>query len=334
MKTRMIPVFVGLAFAVGMFAASSYAGDYICSGSCTLNGTFVDGNIKVQANATLRANGVRVIGNVQADNAAQVEVLSGSTVGGNIQIKQGGEARIDSVQIKGDLQFEENRGSLLANRNTIGGNLQAFKNTGGLSITKNTIYANLQCKENRPAPTGGENIVYENKEDQCANLSPSSTSTVTEDDLLGTWNTNSKARLNLRRLGSKSEQINSTMALNEDGTFTLIETDVTGTYNYTGHWSLIGGKKIVVDLDVAGQSEFMRMWTNWLKEIAAPRNVTVTDINFSEMKLTISQASISKGTRAPRKMTIKAQASLNARINGQDKVTRCSYVNRVSFLNR
>lgn len=161
-----------------------------------MNRAFVDGNIKVETNATLLACGVNVIGKVQAENAVQVEVLSGSTVNGSIQIKQGGGARIDSTRITGDLQFDDNRKNLIANRNTISGNLKAFQNTGGLSITTNTIDSNLQCKEHRPAPTGWENIVNGNKEDQCANLSPAPTPKlkVTEEDLLGVWNTNRKLR--------------------------------------------------------------------------------------------------------------------------------------------
>ncbi|MFO7688648.1 MAG: hypothetical protein R6V60_21415 [Desulfobacterales bacterium] len=113
-----------------------------------------------------------VVGNIQAENAAQVEVLSESMVGGSIQIKQGGGAIIDSALINSDLQFDDNRRNLIANRNTIGGNLQAFQNTGGFSITENTIDGNLQCKENFPEPTGGDNIVMGSTEDQCANLSP------------------------------------------------------------------------------------------------------------------------------------------------------------------
>jgi hypothetical protein len=185
--TRRIALLVAtLALAVLAFAGPAYAEERTCRGSlgaitvdnlrvpqgatCTLNGTYVKGTIKVEADATLRASNVRVVGNVQAENAAQVEVLSGSRVGGSIQIKQGGGARIDSVRINGDLQFDANRRSLTANKNWIGGNLQAFQNSGGVSITSNTIDGNLQCKENRPAPTGGGNIVKGNKEDQCSRL--------------------------------------------------------------------------------------------------------------------------------------------------------------------
>ena len=62
--------------------------------SCTLNGTHVKGTVKVERNATLRATGIRVIGNVQAENARNVIVRGGSRVGGSVQIVQGGAAQI------------------------------------------------------------------------------------------------------------------------------------------------------------------------------------------------------------------------------------------------
>jgi hypothetical protein len=195
MKRRINLIIVSLAFAIIFFAGSARSEEYICrvsvgaitldnvlvpqDATCTLHGTYVEGTIYVEANATLRAYQVDVIGNVQADNAALVEVLSGSTVGGSIQIKQGGGAQIDNVRIDSDLQFEDNDRNLIANRNIIGGNLQAFQNTGGISITANTIDGNLQCKENVPFPTGGDNIVMGSTEDQCASMASPDTSRVT-----------------------------------------------------------------------------------------------------------------------------------------------------------
>src|ERR687892_94323 len=99
--------------------------------TCKLNGTFVKGTVKVEGDAALRALGIRVIGNVQAENARRVVVRD---------------------------------------RSRIGGNLQAFQNTGGVTINNNRIDGNLQCKENVPPPTGGGNVVQGNKEDQCAAL--------------------------------------------------------------------------------------------------------------------------------------------------------------------
>jgi hypothetical protein len=138
--------------------------------TCTLNGTYVKGTIKVERNATLHAKGVRVIGNVQAENAKQVNVTGGSRVGGSVQVKQGGGANILGSRINGDIQFDANKTYLKANNNTVGGNIQVVSNTGGVQISKNTVNGNLQCKQNNPAPTGGGNIVKGSKEDQCRQL--------------------------------------------------------------------------------------------------------------------------------------------------------------------
>lgn len=138
--------------------------------TCRLNGTSVKGTVKVGGDAILKAFGVRVIGNVQAENARKVVVRDRSTVGGSVQIVQGGTARILRTRVNGDILFDDQDGRLAANRNRIGGNLQAFQNTGGVKIRANRIDGNLQCKENAPPPTGGGNIVQGNKEDQCATL--------------------------------------------------------------------------------------------------------------------------------------------------------------------
>ena len=138
--------------------------------SCTLDGTRVQGNIFVQNGASLTAQRVTVIGNIQAEGARLVEVLAGSTVGGSIQLKQGGSARVESVIVTGDIQFESNNGVLSAANNQVGGNIQVFQNAGGVTIANNFVNGNLQCKENSPAPGGGNNSVQGNKEDQCAGL--------------------------------------------------------------------------------------------------------------------------------------------------------------------
>jgi hypothetical protein len=138
--------------------------------TCTLNGTYVKGTVKVERGATLKAFGVRVVGNVQAENARNVVVREGSRIGGSVQIVQGGAARILGNRINGDILFDDQDRALKANRNVVGGSLQAFQNTGGVEIRKNRIDGNLQCKENHPAPVGGSNIVQGNKEDQCKSL--------------------------------------------------------------------------------------------------------------------------------------------------------------------
>ncbi len=140
--------------------------------TCTLNGTRVDGNIKIYNNATLLANNVTVGGNIQADGAANVVVGGNSTVGGSVQIKQGGGASVNQTRVNGDIQLESNQAALAVAFNRVGGNVQVFQNTGGATINDNVIDGNLQCKQNTPAPTGARNQAA-SFEDQCAGFAGS-----------------------------------------------------------------------------------------------------------------------------------------------------------------
>ena len=167
-------------------AAPASAEEYTCRGTvgartldnvrvpedatCVLEGTRVEGTITVQSGATLRARNVRVIGNVQGEDASLVVVAAGSRIGGSVQVVQGGAARVRGSAVTGDIQFDEQNRALKVLRNDVGGNVQVMQNTGGVEISRNTIDGNLQCKENVPAPTGGGNVVDGNKEDQCARL--------------------------------------------------------------------------------------------------------------------------------------------------------------------
>jgi hypothetical protein len=137
--------------------------------ACTLDGTFVQGTVKVESSATLEAEAVDVIGNVQAEGAANV-VVRGSRVGGSVQVKQGAAAGTTGSQITGDIQYDQQTGALRAADNFVGGSVQVVANSGGVAIATNTIDGNLQCKENEPPPTGGGNLVHGNAEDQCAML--------------------------------------------------------------------------------------------------------------------------------------------------------------------
>ncbi len=138
--------------------------------TCTLEKTYVKGTVKVERDATLRARGVRVVGNVQGGNARQVNVVDYSRVGGSIQVNQGGGSTISSTRVLGDIQLGENVSLLRALNNTVGGSIQIVKNFGGAEVRGNRIDGNLQCKENDPRPFGGGNIVQGSKEDQCARL--------------------------------------------------------------------------------------------------------------------------------------------------------------------
>jgi hypothetical protein len=127
--------------------------------SCTLNGTQVQGNIKVGKDASVTAQGVTIIGNIQAEGARLVEVLAGSTVGGSIQLKQGGPVRVENGSISRDIQLESNKGVLNIMGNQVGGNIQVFQTMGDVTLADNIVNGNLQCKENSPPPGGGNNTV-------------------------------------------------------------------------------------------------------------------------------------------------------------------------------
>jgi len=138
--------------------------------SCTLEGTKVKGTVKVESKATLRAYKVRVVGNVQSEDARRV-VVRGSSIGGSIQHVQGGSG--------------------VVNRNQVTGDVQMFSNAGEITINRNRINGNLQCKSNSPAPTGGGNIVGGNNEDQCRSLRSG-------DALTARWGQLGTARLGFR----------------------------------------------------------------------------------------------------------------------------------------
>jgi len=186
-KTHGVLVATALAAPILLLAAApASAEERVCRGtirattvdnlrvpqyaSCVLLGTRVKGTVKVEFNATLRAEDVVVIGNVQGENAKNVRVLDGSRVGGSVQVKQGGGANVSDSRVEGDIQYDSNSAKLYALRNRVGGSVQVFQNTGGVEIRRNVIDGNLQCKENTPRPVGGGNIVGGNKEDQCARL--------------------------------------------------------------------------------------------------------------------------------------------------------------------
>jgi hypothetical protein len=138
--------------------------------TCVLKGTRVKGTVKVQRAAVLDAQTVRVVGNVQAENAAKVTVRASSRIGGSVQVKQGARGKVISSFVNADVLFDENRGPLAIRDNVVGGNVQAFQNRGGIEISRNRIDGNLQCKANSPRPVGGGNVVQGNKEGQCRRL--------------------------------------------------------------------------------------------------------------------------------------------------------------------
>lgn len=153
LSSVMAMAFVGTAYAGDTTCSSTLGkqridGDVIVRGSCTLNGTMIDGNVKVYQGGHLVAKNASVDGNIQADKAGSVTV-TGGVVNGDIQVKQSTNVNISGVKVDGDIQLFDNRGNVHAQSNTVDGN--------------------LQCKGNKSV-AGKSNLVNGNKEDQCKAL--------------------------------------------------------------------------------------------------------------------------------------------------------------------
>ena len=190
-QTTFLTAVFALALAVAALLAAAPAAqaeERVCRGTigattvdnllvpqgatCTLNGTRVEGTVKVERNATLTATGVRVKGNVQSEGFKNITLRQNSVVVGSVQLEnglRGGYGRVLNSKVNGDLQFFQNDARMVARGNTIYANLQANQNKGGLVIKNNRIAENLQCQSNNPAPTGGGNTAGD-KEGQCARL--------------------------------------------------------------------------------------------------------------------------------------------------------------------
>jgi hypothetical protein len=180
--------FAMAVLASAVFAPAAQAEERVCRGtigattvdnlgvpqgaSCTLNGTRVEGTVKVERNARLTANGIRVKGNVQSEGFKNIVLRQASVVVGSVQLENGlsdGSGRVINTRINGDLQFFSNEARMIARGNTILANFQANQNMGGLVIENNRVAENLQCQPNSPPPTGGNNTAGD-KEGQCARL--------------------------------------------------------------------------------------------------------------------------------------------------------------------
>jgi len=150
-------------------------GNVLIAAPGSMTGTVVKGNVHLYAGGSLVARNISVDGNIQAENAFEVDVAD-SEIGGSIQLDDlvGDVTRIADNAVDGNIQLKGNRPRLEVLGNTVNADIQAFSNTGGIDISDNVVDGNLQCKSNDPAPTGGNNTVQGNKEDQCASLEAAS----------------------------------------------------------------------------------------------------------------------------------------------------------------
>lgn len=220
---------IGLALQLSLLAGAPALADVVCDrvytntvfddtvavpdgALCTLNGSRVQGDLKVYSGGSLVTAGGQVRGNIQTDEARSVNLV-GTRVGGNVQVKNtfglptGLTANpVCGLVINGDLQLEKNRTALdvgCAGGNVVGGNLQIKDSNvssgaavaiavtrnavaGDLQftdndasgrtfvITENRVRKNLQCFDNRPVPTGSGNVAGD-VDGQCRNLTAPST---------------------------------------------------------------------------------------------------------------------------------------------------------------
>jgi hypothetical protein len=166
----------------------SAAGDLDCSGQlgpvridgnldvavpCELNGTTIDGDVRIFAGGSLEADGATINGNLHGSSADFV-VLIETFVKGNVRLDElvGDLSRISLSDIDGNVQLRRNRSRFELQDNRIDGNVQADNNTGGVLILSNSIDGNLSCQGNSPPPAGGNNDVSGRASRQCANLEP------------------------------------------------------------------------------------------------------------------------------------------------------------------
>lgn len=105
-----LSIVVAVVSLVSLAASSAVAAERVCrstlgavtvdairvptGATCTLNGTFVRGNVKVDPNATLVANDVLVIGDVQGDAARNVAVSNESRISGPCRLNLAAARRL------------------------------------------------------------------------------------------------------------------------------------------------------------------------------------------------------------------------------------------------
>ena len=167
----------------GEFGQVELDGNVVIAAPCRLNGTEVDGDIKIFAGGSLVAIGAVIDGNIKADDADFID-LQNTEVDGNVDLKKlvGDISYIRDSTIDGHVKLKENRSRLRLLRNYIDKNLQVDKNSGGVFIADNVIDGDLKCDKNSPTPEGGNNIVSGKKKDQCSGLQAAPESGESESD--------------------------------------------------------------------------------------------------------------------------------------------------------
>lgn len=143
----------------------------VIAAPCTLNGTTVEGNIRIFTGGSLTATGAVIDGNIEADTADFIAIRD-SEVDGKIELESmvGDLSFVRDSLIDGKLKLKDNRSRLEIQGNYISDDLEVSKNVGGVFIGDNIIEGDLECKSNSPVPVGDNNFVSGKTKNQCRDL--------------------------------------------------------------------------------------------------------------------------------------------------------------------
>ena len=156
-----------LAAALATVAASpAGAEERICRGSlgaitvdnlrvpqgatCTLNGTRVEGTIKVERGATLRATAVRVIGNVQGENAGRRERHPGLADRRELPGRPGRQRPSLGSRLNGDILVDEDRRASASNATSSAATSRRSRTPAG--CTSPATRSTATCSARRTGP--------------------------------------------------------------------------------------------------------------------------------------------------------------------------------------
>ncbi len=187
--TVSAPLGSGTTSCSGVFSGSGGQLVVPSGAVCTLfPGSHLSGNVQVGQGGSFNDPGAVIGGNLQATNAASIELAGGGSIGGNLQVtglsghpagsddglcntKVGGNVLVEgdgagapvdignlgacsgapALTVGGNLQVESNAGPVTVGGNTVNGNLQVQSNTAKLTVSANTAKGNIQVQSN----TGG-----------------------------------------------------------------------------------------------------------------------------------------------------------------------------------
>lgn len=170
------PVIAGPIHCEGSYGDVELKGNLEIAQPCELNGTEVDGNIKLYEGGSLVAINAEIDGNISAKRADFVDMRN-SGIDGNIKLEEmvGDVSQIIDSSVEGKIEVKKNRSKVDLSRNYVDGNVDANSNSGGIFLSSNVIDGNLKCDKNSPAPVLDNNSVAGKTEKQCDESAPSET---------------------------------------------------------------------------------------------------------------------------------------------------------------